>query len=173
MVRNASRKLKARLPGGGGDAGLVFAELASELRTQAALQVSPGMKSASLWLKPESAALCENWLAGTNLNQSIGQQQTYTTLLHACAQRLCHCLQTDGKEQCPVHTPRSMSLSDLLWILTDYVFEHVAICVPHLAMAVLMRIASDESGSCEDVPSYCHFLGRTNKYKAVQDSCNN
>lgn len=170
IMKSAAAKMKAQLPSK--DVACLVEELASQLQNELAQRTSAGEKSVSLWFTQQSAAHCVTWL---NVNDpslpAVNDHPAFAAILKSCVTRLCTC-ETEGGAMCSVHGAKSVALSDLTWMVADAIFEHVAPSVPHLSMAVLLKCTSgpDSAAAVAAMPSWCHFLGRSEEQQVTQDT---
>ena len=161
-------RLKARLPTQ--DLGNLLQEFTSELQSEAAQNCSAGERSVNMWLTAPTGKTVVQWV-NSNKASSVTEHPAFDAVLNSALPRLCCCSDQSQKATCPAHEAGNTTLSDMLWVVSDGIFEHVPASVPHFALALTIRAAvcndssaaeasaSGDPNSAASIPPFTHFLG--------------
>ena len=176
----AADRLKARLPTQ--DLGNLLQQFTTELQSDAAQNCSPGERSVNMWLTAPTGKTVVQWVnsnKATTEQTGVKEHPSYQAVLNSALPRLRCCADQGQKATCAVHEAGNTTLADLLWVLTDGIFEHVPASVVHFSLALTVRAAvcnnassadSSNSSDTAGIPTFAHFLGEWHEQEVAGEA---
>ena len=167
MIRASVAKSKAAL------VGRDNAEIAENISRMAEQEKKRAKSAAARSLDPwlvESAASCAADWVKKNPGRRADKHSAFAVIFGKMSLRMCTCSGSEVDELCPAHVLGSISLADIIYWVSEFIFEHIPFAVPTLPMALACKMqsqsASNAGRSLKDakdaaaaaVPAFCSFL---------------
>ncbi|CAJ1353145.1 unnamed protein product [Effrenium voratum] len=157
MIRKSVAKLNASL------VGFDNSEIAANITKMAEQEKQRARSAASRdlegWLV-ESAVDCVRGWVKRNPSASHLDHSTFAVVWRTVCARICSCASaTEPSKTCPAHAMCSLSLADIIWWMSEIIFEHIPFAVPTVPMALTCRVQQHTpSDRAPHVPPSCAFL---------------
>ena len=122
--------------------------------------LSPGQRNVAVWLAESAADAVKAW-AQRNSSKNLREHPDYIATLKKVMETVCSC-HRDAAE-CKVHgsqTKGSVGIADLIWWVTDAMFDHIPAAVPSFPLALVTKLAGfkTETDISGNIPPFAHFL---------------
>ena len=116
------------------------------------------------WLTKSAATAACQWLM-KNQSTSLREHTAFAAVSSNTYGHLCTC-NSGGEvsERCRVHGNPSLALADLVWFISDAIYEHVPACVPSVPMAFNLSLQDASARAGEgapdgaDIPQHLRYL---------------
>ena len=154
MIRKAIIKSKGTLTGR--DNAEIAENITRNAEQEKHRQTSAASRSLECWIIQSAATTVEKWLKQNN-QLSIKQHSAFTAVCKATIAKVMGCSDIGEKEKIKSKGDRSCSasLADLVFWMTESIFEHVPYAVPTVPMALLSGTAKSPDMA---LPSFVDFL---------------